>query len=278
MVLRNSRNRIRRHLTEETLRHLVRNLLREADMSAKPLALVQRLVDVNREIEATGLDVEVGLARIDSSKIQGFFFAVRARGSDGATAKPKAINSASYMRQVDFAQVALVAAGRNRGEEVMEAIGSARDLIADRMPYGRIMIRKTTEKDDGACSGAWTVVITDQTREGWGPLLYDLAVELATELGGGLTADRKIVSPDARGVWGKYDASRPDVDKEQLDIWAGEGPQLTPDDPSDDCNQTSAQDAVGGAGTWSDSSLSRAYRKSGAGVTAALRQAGLLWE
>jgi hypothetical protein len=45
--------------------------------------------------------------------------------------------------------------------------------------------------------------------EGWGPLLYDVAMEAAGPIG--LTSDRKEVSDEARAVWRHYMTQRPDV-------------------------------------------------------------------
>lgn len=51
---------------------------------------------------------------------------------------------------------------------------------------------------------------------GYGPMLYDLAMEMVLLVGGvGLMPDRRAVSPDARAVWEKY-YSRGDIDKEPL--------------------------------------------------------------
>lgn len=48
---------------------------------------------------------------------------------------------------------------------------------------------------------------------GWGPLLYDVAMELATSKGDGLVSDRQGVSPAAQRVW-RYYETRPDVTSE----------------------------------------------------------------
>lgn len=49
-------------------------------------------------------------------------------------------------------------------------------------------------------------------KHGWGPLVYDVAMERATELGGGLAPDRGYVSPAARRVWDVY-LKREDIEK-----------------------------------------------------------------
>lgn len=45
---------------------------------------------------------------------------------------------------------------------------------------------------------------------GWGPLVYDLVMEAATELGYGLAPDPRGTGQDARAVWDRY-LTRPDV-------------------------------------------------------------------
>jgi hypothetical protein len=262
-------------LDERLLRLTIRGLLREADLSAKPLALVQRLIELNRELKAIGLDVEVGLARHNARGMDEILFALRST-APAASGKWSSIASEGHMRRLGVAQVVLRFADVDRKGEVIDLVERSSDLIVSEMPYGRIRFRPARDSQDGPCAAAWPIAVTLDTRSGWGPLLYDLAIERATELGGGLTSDRTSVSSDAHGVWDKYDSARPDVEKVQLDSLDGE---LTPDIPSDDCNQTAASsDGWRSGGTWRDSPLSRAFRKSGSGVTAALRQADLLWE
>jgi hypothetical protein len=139
----------------------------------------------------------------------------------------------------------------------------------------------------------WVVfIVQSRGAEGWGPLLYDVALEYASiedpgtdQRGAGLMSDRKIVSDMARPVWDIYDM-RGDVRKFQLDISHDEDladesemqiPQLTPDVENDDCVQSKAIE-VGGVEGWMKTPLSRLYRKEGTPVMDALRNAGLLWE
>ena len=93
---------------------------------------------------------------------------------------------------------------------------------------------------------------------GWGPMLYDVAMEVATILAGGLTSDRTIVSDDAYGVWDYYLNKRPNVSRDQLDNEDGD---LTPDIQSDDCLQNSAHDHRKKSRTWQASPLSKIYSK-----------------
>lgn len=63
------------------------------------------------------------------------------------------------------------------------------------------------------------VVESSGTTKGFGPLLYDIAMEEATKNGLSLVSDRKRVSDDAFRVWEHYLNNRPDVEKVTLDPW-----------------------------------------------------------
>ena len=66
------------------------------------------------------------------------------------------------------------------------------------------------------CDGAYQIYTTDAA-DGWGPLLYDVAIELASLKGTGLVSDRSSVSPEALDVWYFYMYDRSDVEKFQCD-------------------------------------------------------------
>jgi hypothetical protein len=68
----------------------------------------------------------------------------------------------------------------------------------------------------------WTVGLSKATK-GYGPKLYDVAMEAVTEQGGMLTSDRALVSKDAQNVWQYYFKNRGDVKKTPLDPteWTG---------------------------------------------------------
>ena len=100
------------------------------------------------------------------------------------------------------------------------------------------------------CEGS-AVVSAVQAADGWGPLLYDVAIEVATMKSNGLTADRHIVSQDAADVWDFYLKNRSDVVAHQLDDMKN---TLTPED-EDNCTQNAAGD------NWQTSSLSKRYTK-----------------
>ena len=154
-------------------------------------------------------------------------------------------------------------------------------------PSGKVSIRKTEQAHEGSCYDGW-VIETSAAKDGWGPLLYEVALEWASQNGGGLASDRAIVSGDARAVWDKY-AARSDVNIKQMDVdhkhkggshqfgyegWMKKYPQLTPDIPEDDCDQLIA---IGNAGEkWHETSLSKMYSKGSPEVMTALEQAGRL--
>ena len=124
----------------------------------------------------------------------------------------------------------------------------------------------------GNCSGA-EIVSFSEAEGGFGPLAYDIAIEAT----GGLAPDRTEVSAEAEAVWSKYDKYRDDVKVDQLDIPDDYGePQLTPDDPSDDCGQTPAYDMYQDG--WMVSPLSKKYSKVGTPVIDELRKRGMLVE
>lgn len=147
------------------------------------------------------------------------------------------------------------------------------DEFGERLRGNNVRIKSNGANEFGECiygSNAW-YVSSAASDEGVGPLLYDVAIELASLEGGGLMSGRYSVSGEAAAVWDKYD-ERGDIDSEQLDIELGfrSNPhalaQLTPDDDTDDCIQDSAvnyghetddRDPY----SWSDRSLSRIFRK-----------------
>lgn len=81
--------------------------------------------------------------------------------------------------------------------------------------YGTIQIVKD-ESGYGPCAGSW-MVAWSRAAPGWGPMLYDLAIEFATKNGTGLMSDRREVSSSAANVWTHYMNKRPDVVGTQLD-------------------------------------------------------------
>ena len=98
-------------------------------------------------------------------------------------------------------------------------------------------LQATYGDHSGPCSGAYEVVwAIAQGAPGFGPMLYDIAMELVGDAG--LICDRGSVSGEAASVWKFYLNRRPDVIAKQLDD--KRAPFLQDpgeNDPSDDCNQ-----------------------------------------
>ena len=126
-------------------------------------------------------------------------------------------------------------------------------------------------------------VVQASARKGWGPLLYDIMLELTSELGGGLTADRGSVSRDAYQVWDYYMRKRKDVEAAELDITNRGYEKITPDDESDDCEQSSSirwarKNNLDKEYGWSSQPTAYLYSKSSTPTLDALRAAGKLEE
>ena len=85
-----------------------------------------------------------------------------------------------------------------------------------------------------AYTTSWSEVNPTLQKTGIGAVLYDVAIEVATQLGGHLACGRGSVSDNAKRMWRYYDAS-PDYEAFQMDTRNGD---YTPADKSDDCRQT----------------------------------------
>jgi len=72
------------------------------------------------------------------------------------------------------------------------------------------------------------IVSSSRVSDGYGPLLYDVAMETAGK--SGLKPDTLTVSPDAAAVWRHYDTQRDDVDSELLVMDADQYHTVMPDD------------------------------------------------
>jgi len=143
-----------------------------------------------------------------------------------------------------------------------------------------IEIAKPRPSDTGPCGNAFVVEGSGATH-GWGPLVYDVAIEYASLDGSGLVSDRGSVSPYARRVWEYYMNNRPDVTAHQLDDMKD---TLTPE-WEDNCQQHVAMKTAVPAFTaeksaetrWVDSPLSKRYTAPPKTIDA-LRAAGKLVE
>jgi len=123
----------------------------------------------------------------------------------------------------------------------------------------------------GPCLGA-NVIGSSHAPHGFGPLLYDIALESSGTAG--LTSDRTSVSSDASGVWDYYMRNRSDVQVIQMD---NKKNLLTPSE-RDNCDQEVSKLDVGTRikHGWAESSLSKIYKKSGTPVMDELRKRGML--
>ena len=125
------------------------------------------------------------------------------------------------------------------------------------------------------CHDAWVVAFSQAT-QGWGPMLYDIAMELAGT--DGLTPDRYRVSYAAFEVWSYYLQRRPDVTRKQLDDIdpPADVSRLTPNYPDDDCVQVSTR-KVDSSTPWEKSALSKVYYKPNNDTIKALEKRGKLF-
>ena len=129
----------------------------------------------------------------------------------------------------------------------------------------------------GPCGGAWMIGSTQATR-GWGPLLYDVAMEYATMNGGGLISDRGAVSPSARKVWDYYMNNRGDVTGIQLDDLKN---TLTPEEEDNCLQKVATYDTTGDMPKntdWTKSSLSKRWTKPPTTINALKAAGKLIWE
>jgi hypothetical protein len=122
--------------------------------------------------------------------------------------------------------------------------------------YGGVEALRT-RSERSPCRDAYEINFSHSSRRGLGPLMYDIAMEAASELGGGLMSDRFVVSNDAQRVWRTYQNDRPDVDRMQLD---SEENELTPTH-TDNCSVSISKSFVDDG--WPDHPLSGVYRKPG---------------
>jgi len=168
----------------------------------------------------------------------------------------------------------------------LDSDGNPKELLdppdgAEDGPWGMVDIAETSESDGECLDGFY--VMGSKASKGWGPLLYDVALEFASTEGGGLMADRFSVSAAAQAVWAKY-LQRSDVSARQMDVNhdpSGSGArlnttvkQLTPDQKQDDCDQARAISSKGD--DWHKDPTSKVYRKDSEEVIKALEAAGKL--
>ena len=137
--------------------------------------------------------------------------------------------------------------------------------VGSDVPLGHVEIGEIIDPEMwnmGPCAGAWQVQGANADH-GWGPLLYDVAIEFATMRANGLVPDRREVSFEARNVWKYYLSNRSDVKSHQLDNLKN---QLTKTE-KDNCNQEEAgykygkEEYMTSKAKWWKSPLSKRYTK-----------------
>lgn len=260
-------------INERLLQEYVRQVLRERADVSKIYELVEMMKQFNSKILSN--HVSKGFDR-NQAPVFGVL-----------------LQSSGDPMMVSFAVMGIDEDGNLRPDHItsMEESDTAylmEDHIGITVPWGAIRFGS----QHSSCSGAMAVQTTYGTKSGWGPLLYELAIETATLEAGGLTSDRREVSPAARTVWNAYDKERGDVSKEQLDLTDediethGMGDpevvHLTPE-PYDDCDQSiSFDDMLQNGGLkkrsdWIKSPLSRVYRKPPV-ITGLLDNLGFLFQ
>lgn len=126
--------------------------------------------------------------------------------------------------------------------------------------FGEVVAHKVRNQDV-PCYGAFEVRNSYSQFKGFGPILYDITMEAATELGGGLMSDRMSVQDPARHVWSYYQNNRPDVERLQLDSPEDD---ITKNVRFDNCNVMISKNLAGeDVSQWKDYPLSGVYRKPG---------------
>ena len=237
------------------LREAIRQILREGADSGKIYNLVEMMKQINSKILSN--HVSKGFDR-NQAPVFGVL-----------------LQSSGDPMVISFAVMGIDEDGNLRPDHVtpMEESDTAylmEDHIGITVPWGAIRFGSQRS----SCSGAMAVQTTYGTKSGWGPLLYDLAIEYSTQEAGGLISDRGTVSPDARAVWGKYFSSRGDVEKAQMDnIRSPITPVI-----EDDCNQQPAEVESHDTDAWLKSPLSKAYRKNTPVAMNYLESRGMLFQ
>jgi len=141
----------------------------------------------------------------------------------------------------DLAELDLTIQVERTGGEVWVRILKDGEVQTTRDPvYGFLAMKDAPfsgyEGSSGECLGAYVVTLTSATK-GWGPLIYDVAMEYAASKRKALAPDRWSVSSDAKRVWKYFSSRRSDVKTIQLDDLKN---TLTPT-PKDNCRQDSAR-------------------------------------
>lgn len=245
-------------MKHELLRTTIRQLLREAAGPGKIYQLIDELVEFNESCDSLGVSLQAGVGANISSGNALIYYAVR--DGDGVVFDTSRARSNWHSLVEDN----VTPRATMDPEEIVERLSSP--------PWGSIEIGEPGDRRLGPCLGGWMVWLTEDTKPGWGPLLYDLAIEVASWKAEGLMADRMTVTPDAASVWRNYDTARGDIEKTQLDNIRAPETEVV----EDDCLQISASEPPNKS-AWKESPLSRLYRKDSAIAMDRLDNLGLMW-
>lgn len=128
--------------------------------------------------------------------------------------------------------------------------------------FGEVIAHKV-QNDDVPCYGAFEVRNSYTQFRGFGPIIYDIAMEAATALGSGLMSDRSAVSDRAYPVWNYYQNNRPDVTRQQLDSPQNELTPIRRDNCSVMSSKNIARDEQGDERRWPENPLAGVYEKPG---------------
>lgn len=123
-----------------------------------------------------------------------------------------------YKKNGDQYQVMIVgpdATGKKLAGKAMPKaikVQATKDFGTDKLKtWGDLSIEKSYES---GCEDQWEV-LNSAAESGYGPMLYDIALELAGK--SGIIPDRQKVSPAAQAVWKFYYDNRKDVTKTAVD-------------------------------------------------------------
>ena len=126
--------------------------------------------------------------------------------------------------------------------------------------HGLVTIKKINKIGED-CDGAWVITGFSSSADGYGPLLYDIAMEYASipTNGTGLVSDRGRVSNPALGVWDYYDKYRTNKDGDVIKFQCDDMKNTLTDTNKDNMSQQTAISKVGNDFTLS--SISKKYTK-----------------
>ena len=126
---------------------------------------------------------------------------------------------------------------------------------------GTVVIEEPQLADEYPCLEALMVSWANAT-SGYGPLLYDVAMEIATQKAGGLVSDRTVVKPPAQKVWRYYLSNRSGEGGDVTVIQLDNEDDYFENGTQDDCLQNIARGTI--TGMYDDftvSPLSKLYKK-----------------